>query len=142
MMTQVDLSQLIEAYGIDAGVLSLLLFPKNKFPMSALNRMLNEKMLLNSEQLAALSEFLNIPVDALFTREGGWSSKEITKNSISFTKDGFVVTLNLATFVTNISKDNEVLANHTLVKKGITLRDYLQLIDIHINQIKQQHYGI
>ncbi len=69
----IDLRELIEQRGLKIQEVAEFLYPGNKFPRVSLQRVLDGKALLNSEQVSRLAAWLGISIDSLYKR--GWSSE-------------------------------------------------------------------
>ena len=69
----INLRELIEQRGLRLQEVAEILFPDNRFPRAALNRVLNGKTLLNSEQVSRLAAWLRVSVDDLY--RGAWNSE-------------------------------------------------------------------
>jgi len=99
-MKTIDLKAIIEASGLDLDFAASQLFPTNQYATLALNRVMNGKALLKSDQVAILSKMVNIPIGDLY------SGKSWTPNSRDgmheFTNGDYKATLDTNTWITKV----------------------------------------
>lgn len=135
-MQTLDLKRIAETANLKASYLGAHLFPDNKDQAHAVRRVMRGEMLLNSEQIAKLSELLNVPVNVLFYDPKEWEILANTnrKNIINFRTHDYFAELNLDTMETTISRNGLVFFEKVLTHdRGIGLTDYLsQLTDLII----------
>lgn len=67
-MNTIDLNRVIKDANLKPTHLAKELFPDHKHPYNALNYIRQGRGLLNSWQIAKLSELAKIPIEALFTK--------------------------------------------------------------------------
>lgn len=127
-MSTFNLKYLIDKKGLNQEALAKELFPNNKFPVVALNRILDGIAYLDTAQLAVLAKICNVQIQELFTSES-WSTK-MEGNKIVFIKNNFSAVLDLDTLVTEIYNRDRIVADEVvIVEKSIKLSDYLKIID-------------
>ncbi len=73
-MYTINVAKIIETRGLDSFQTASLLFPSNKHPQKALDRVIEGKSKLDSEQVAFLADLAGIPISTLYTQEG-WSCR-------------------------------------------------------------------
>jgi hypothetical protein len=66
-MKKINIPEIIQKYGLDARKVAEKLFPTNKWPDSALARVIQKKTRLDEFQLLQLSELADVTVDALYS---------------------------------------------------------------------------
>lgn len=86
-MQEIKLAEVMDRYNLDKRVLAKSLFPGNKYPREALERILKGIGRLNSDQISRLSLITGGPMSALFTGEG-WAIQYI-KPLYAFNCKGF-----------------------------------------------------
>lgn len=73
-MYTIDVAKVIETRGLNSSQVASLLFPSNKHPQKALDRVIEGKSKLDSEQVALLAHLAQLPIATLYTEEG-WSCR-------------------------------------------------------------------
>lgn len=134
-MQTLDLKRIAETANLKASYLGAHLFPDNKDQAHAVRRVMRGEMLLNSEQIAKLSELLNVPIGLLFDdAEWHMSAPAGRQNIINFRAYDYFAELNTETMETTISRNGLVFFEKVLTHdRGIGLTDYLsQLTDLII----------
>ena len=133
-MQTLDLKRIAETANLKASYLGAHLFPGNKDQAHAVRRVMRGEMLLNSEQIAKLSELLNVPIGLLFYDTKQWAADSDRVNIINFRAHNYHAQLNLATMETTLSRNGLVFFEKILTHdRGIGLTDYLsQLTDLII----------
>lgn len=127
-MSTFNLKYLIDKNGLNEDALAKELFPNNKFPRVALNRILDGIAYLDTAQLEVLARICNLQIQELFSSES-WSTK-MEGNKIIFIKNNFSAVLDLDTLVTEIYNRDRIVADEVvIVEKSIKLSDYLKIID-------------
>jgi hypothetical protein len=134
-MQTLDLKRIMITANLKASYIGAHLFPDNRDPRQAVQRVARGEAFLNSEQIAKLSELLNVPIGLLFD-DASWcmSVKPERRNIINFRTYDYFAELNTETMETTLSR-NDVLMFEKLINhdRGITLTDYLaQLTDLII----------
>jgi len=66
-MKKIDLKEVIEATGVDSLDLARVLFPSNKYPQVALERVMRGESELNATQIYNLSDHTGLEINDLFT---------------------------------------------------------------------------
>jgi hypothetical protein len=66
-MRKINIPEIIQKYGLDARKVAEDLFPSNKWPDSALARVIQKQTRLDEFQLLKLSELADTTVDALYS---------------------------------------------------------------------------
>ena len=133
-MKSINLSKIIEDCKLDEEVLASELFPFHKHPQLALERVKKGKGLLNSEQIAKLSQLSNLPIDALFGVDG-WKYVN-NKGRYIFTCDTFKAELDTTTWVTKVY-DADSLFHEEIIHDGtVALSEYIGKLNIIINKYR------
>lgn len=134
-MQTLDLKKIMTTANLKASYVGAHLFPNNVDPAHAVRRVMRGETLLNSDQVAKLSELLNVPIGLLFD-DVAWCMSVTAgrKNIINFRAYDYFAELNTETMCTTISKNGllffEKIVTH---EKSIGLTDYLsQLTDLII----------
>lgn len=125
----INVKDVIKQSGLNTDEVARHLFPTNKFPKLAFNRILEGKAFLDSSQMSKLATLANITVSELYG--GQW--KQISKGDIiTFTSNSYRAELNIKTWVTRIF-DNDSLFHETVINSGATtLSAYIQELNLII----------
>lgn len=134
-MQSIDLNRIMTVANLKPSFVGAHLFPDNRDPSKAVRRVMRGDMLLNSEQIAKLSELLNVPIGLLFD-DASWcmSVPAERRNIINFRAYDYFAELDTTTMTTTISRNNLVFFEKLIThEKSIGLTDYLsQLTDLII----------
>ena len=127
-----DLQKIIQASGMRSDFIARQLFPNNKHPYNALNRLLSGGGELKAGQLKRLAEILNTSVDLLL---GITAAKgRLTKNSITFLVDGFDVVYDANAGGCVIEKDGADVSQ-LFIGDSVTVREFLAAVQKEIKSI-------
>ena len=133
-MQTLDLSRIMETANLKASYVGAHLFPDNRDPAKAVRRVTRGDMLLNSEQIAKLSELLNVPIGLLFD-DAAWHMSVDSERTkiIRFKAYDYYAELNTETMLTTVSRNGLPYFETIKHEKGVSLTDYLsQLTDLII----------
>jgi len=127
-MSNFNLNQILLSFDIDKELLSKELFPSNKFPKKALDRVLEGKSFLNTSQISILSSILGVHVHELF-KDDSWT-KRISANKLTMFRNNFRVELNIETLVTDVFRNDSLIASETIIfDKNVKLSEYISKIE-------------
>jgi len=134
-MQTLDLKRIMLTANLKASYIGAHLFPDNKEPRQAVQRVARGEAFLNSEQIAKLADLLNVPIGLLFD-DASWcmSVKADRRNIINFRTYDYFAELNTETMETTLSRNDVLMFEKVIThNRGITLTDYLaQLTDLII----------
>ena len=99
-MKTVDLKNLIENYELDQKDIAKNLFPGNKYPTLALNRVLSGEAFLDTNQTSKLALIIGVPIESLY-ESSKWKGKRIEATHV-FTNDDYRAELDLKNLTTKI----------------------------------------
>lgn len=122
----INLRELIEQRGLKTREVAEFLYPDNKFPRVALQRVLNGKALLNSEQVSRLAAWLGISTDSLY--KGGWSS-EFEGETCILTNGNYRAELSIRTGETKVFHLGALFHEIILHDPAISLSQYVELLN-------------
>lgn len=134
-MKKIDLQKIIESNGLDPKVLASELFPKNKYPIPALTRILEGKAELDSSQISKLASLLGSNIDELYN--SGWKAKG-KNNILHFSRDNFRAEFDLNSWSTRIFEDDSLFHESIIHQKSISISDYISDLDELITKHKNQ----
>lgn len=134
-MQTINLKRIIEKQDLKPKWVAEQLFPENKYPKLALDRVLDGKAFLDTNQVSRLSAITGIPINFLYSG-GEWEMKS-TENKISFTSDDYFAELNTQTWKTEIYHKGSIFHETLIHSEGIPLSEYLsQLTNLIIKHSK------
>lgn len=122
----INLRELVEQRGLRLQEVAEILFPDNRFPRAALNRVLNGKTLLNSEQVSRLAAWLSVSVDDLY--RGAWSS-EFRGETCILTNGNYRAELSVKTGETKVFHLGSLFHETVLHDPAIPLSKYIELLN-------------
>lgn len=129
-----DLKRIVNLYDIDLKFLAEKLFPKNTHKKAALNRILQGKSRLDSQQIATLASLIGVPIDVLYDRQS-WSTSSVSKGVLHFSLGDYTAKLNRFTWTTTILKNGEPVVEEIMHPDYMTLSDYFSILDNHLNKL-------
>lgn len=132
-MNTINLQHIIDTLKLDVNELSNHLFPNHKHSRLALNRVIQNKSLLDASQISKLSAYTGIPIGKLYSSTWEISSKN---DILTIVDANFKAELNLKTWTTKVFDNNSLFHQDVLHSPGISLSDYLNLITEIINKYK------
>ena len=122
----INLRELIEQRGLKTREVAEFLYPDNKFPRVALQRVLDGKALLNSEQVSRLAAWLGVSTDSLY--KGGWSS-EFEGETCILTNGNYRAELSIRTGETKVFHLGALFHEIILHDPAISLSQYVELLN-------------
>lgn len=129
-MKTINVKNIIETAKLDKNEVAMQLFPENKFPVLALNRVINEELPLDANQISKLSLLANIPIGEMFSGEN-WKAS-LKGNIHTFTNGEYRAELNTDTWITKVFHNNSRIHEELIHSKAIPLSDYLNKLDLII----------
>lgn len=133
-MQLVDLKVIMAAKALTMDDVAKAIFPKNKYPVKALKRILKEEAYLGENQIVLLAEFLHTdPISLINYTSTDWRARfqdgvvYLKKNLFRIEIDLTEKKNNLQLFKANFP--NEVLAIRDIDTKEITISKMLALCD-------------
>lgn len=122
----INLRELIEQRGLKTREVAEFLYPDNKYPRVALQRVLDGEALLNSEQVSRLAAWLGISTDSLY--KGGWSS-EFKGETCILTNGNYRAELSIRTGETKVFHLGALFHEIILHDPAISLSQYVELLN-------------
>lgn len=126
MANQINLGTLIHDYSLDKEDLAKYLFPANKYPVLALNRVIKHKSSLNETQIVLLSEFSGISIDVLFSN--GWTMHS-SDYVHTFRLGSFEARLNTRNGMTTLFQKGQFKIKRVIHTGDIVLADYIDKLN-------------
>ena len=134
-MRKIDLSQIIKDNNLSDSEVAKQLFPTNKHPRLALNRIFSGKAVLDANQISLLAFELDIPISELFTG-GRWKAK-FNGGTHTFTTGDYRAELNTKTNFTRIFHKDSLCHSCLITPIAISLNEYLRKLDLEILKFKK-----
>lgn len=133
-MNTIDVKSLIEKSGLDPIQIAKELYPTNKFPTYALQRVIAGEALLNSEQIAKLAQILGVEINDVYDV----SKWKVTANKdLIFLKHGdYRVELDLGAKTSKIFSGATLKFETVLHSSAIALSEYIAEINKIISKFE------
>jgi len=130
-MQTIDLEKIIRELGLTKEgkfIIAQQIFPENKYPVLALNRIISGEAVLDANQISKLSMLLGIPIDQLF---GSWKTIK-HKQTYIFTNGNYRAELDTITWQLLIFDNNSLFHEEVIFPPSITVKDLLSLLNKQI----------
>ncbi len=135
-MRTIDIKKVIDSTGLDFKEVATQLFPKNKYPDLALNRVIKGVNVLDADQISKLALMANVPISDLFSG-GKW--KAVSKGETHvFSNGDYKVELDPETWISRIFHKGSLFHESVIHSGSTPLSEYLENIDILINQFQDK----
>lgn len=135
-MRTIDIKKVIDSAGLDFKEVATQLFPKNKYPDLALNRVIKGVNVLDADQISKLALMANVPISDLFS--GGEWKADIKGKTHVFSNGDYKVELDTETWISRIFHKGSLFHESVIHSGSIPLSEYLENIDILINQFQNK----
>ena len=133
-MEKFNINKIMSQYGLQEQEVANLLWPMVKYPELGFKRVLRGETYLDSAQICALANYLQVPVSELFTVEDtDWHAISKDKRTI-FTKGKYRVILGRDLFSMSIWHENDNFYNAVEPIGSITFKEFLEEVDKIIEQ--------
>lgn len=129
-MKTLDLKKIRKLSGLKASELALELFPNNKKPYDALNYIEKGRGFLDSQQIAKLSDMINVPIGLLFD-DAAWemgSPAGAARGVIQFKTYDYIAELNTETMTTTVSRNGVAVFDGVQHSGIVEISEYLSSI--------------
>lgn len=137
-MKTIDIKKIIRAQGLNRNDVALQLFPKNKFPRLALNRVMAGLSVLDADQISKFSLFSGLPIADLFDSENWKAQTEKGREqTLILTSGDYRAELDTATWTTKIFHKESLFHEFILHNSSLTLKEYVEKLEETIKQKKQ-----
>jgi hypothetical protein len=135
-MRTIDVKKVIDSAGLDFKEVAAQLFPKNKYPDLALNRVIKGVNALDADQISKLALMANVPISDLFSG-GEWKAVSKGKTHI-FSNGDYKVELDTETWISRIFHKGSLFHESVIHSGSTPLSEYLENIDVLINQFQNK----
>jgi hypothetical protein len=135
-MQRIDVQRLADRAGMKLTDLAKELFPKNKYPKMAIDRIVSGESSLNEEQISKLASMLNTSIAGLYSSTY-WAQKY--ENGVHvFSRENYRAELNTNTNTTKIYHRDTLYHEDIIHADNISVSAYLAMLDSYIDQIEQK----
>lgn len=131
-MRNIDLKRVIQVAGLSEKDIANQLFPTNKYPKKALDRILNGSAVLDADQISKLSSLSRIPIQKLYSGEG-WKATSEDRIHV-FETERYKAELDTETWITKIYDKGSLFHEDIIHSKSIGLDEYLNKLESIINE--------
>lgn len=131
-MPAILLKDFLAHHGLEPGFVARELFPDNKFPTKALDRVLKNQAYLNSEQVSRLAALARVPVSHVFNAQQ-WR-QEMRSGQLLFYRADYRAELDQTKWTTRLFHRDSLFHIEMLHSRALTLREYLDHLDLLISQ--------
>lgn len=132
-MKQIDLKKIIDENDLNKKEIAQQLFPGNKYPALALNRVIAGEAKLDSDQISKLALITNLTIGDLYGIKFSAKSRD---KKMFFEFEDFKAELCLKTWSTKVFHKESLFHEEVLHKSSIALSDYLDELTNIINKFK------
>lgn len=140
-MKTLDLKKIRKLTGLKAHELATELFPNHKQPYNALNYVEIGKGFLDSQQIAKLSELIDVPIGLLFDDAEWQMGKPANspRGTLQFKTYDYIAELNTATMTTKVYRNDVVIFDEVQHNGLVEISEYLSSItDLLISKHNQK----
>lgn len=135
-MQKIDIERIIKEQGLNVTEVAQQLFPKQKYPRLALNRVIAGNGLLDSDQVSKLALLAGLKISDLFSGEN-WTAQ--SKQGIHYFQNGdFKAELNTRTWITKVFHKDSLFHESVMIAGNTPLNIYLRELDAIINTYKSK----
>lgn len=136
-MRTIDVKEIIESRGLDTKEVARQLFPKNKYPDLALNRVIKGKNVLDADQISKLSLMSGLTISELFSGDA-WKSGPNKEDCLTFVNSEYYAELDTAKWVTKVFHNETMFHEEVITPGSLPVSEYLNQLDIIINNFKSK----
>jgi len=133
-MKTIDIKAIIEKQGLEMNDVAEQLFPKNKYPRLALNRVIAGDAVLDADQISKLALLADLTIAELYG--ANWKAKS-SKGLHTFTNGEFKAELDTTSWITKIFHKGSKFHESVIHSKSIPLSEYLDKLNIQILKFKE-----
>jgi hypothetical protein len=137
-MEKFNINKIMSQYGLQEQEIANLLWPMVKYPELGFKRVLRGETYLDSAQICALANYLQVPVSELFTVEDtDWHAISKDMRTI-FTKGDYKVIIGKDLSSISFWHKNDNFRNFVTPVNAMKVKDFLIWIDTIVKEHKQE----
>jgi hypothetical protein len=134
-MQKINIASVLADSELSKKEIAAQLFPGNKYPALALNRVASGEALLDADQISKLSLLVGKPIEVLYSGSD-WVS-EPSKDGLTITNGDFKAVYFARTGATMIFDKGSLYHETIISSPAITLKEYINIINSEILKSKQ-----
>ena len=134
-MNTINIKQIIETRGLDKKEIASQLFPGNKYPSLALNRVIAGDSFLDSMQISKLSLLSGLTIPEVYGVK--WETRT-ESNIVVFTYGNYRAELNREKWITKVFHYDSIFHESVIHSATIALSVYFDELNSIINQYKKK----
>ena len=137
-MKSIELRQIVEDNNLDINRVAKELFPTNKYPRLAFNRVASGESHLDAQQISKLAMLTGVSVSDLFN-SGTWKMKSNRKGILTFQNEDYTAELDLKMNTTKIFHKKSLLHEEIVHTKTIMLSEYFEKLNSILTSKTENH---
>lgn len=130
-MEQLNINKILDDYRPDRKELASVLFPSNRYPEDAFNRIVTGVAKLDSEQVARLADYLGVFVHTLYTVEDGEWKGSMENGCIVLKREDY--SARICNGHVTIYRMNRAVESFVLKSELTPFKEIVELLDSYIN---------
>lgn len=131
-MRTINVKEITETRGLDIKEVARQLFPKNKYPDLALNRVMKGKNVLDADQISKLALLSGLTISELFSGDA-WKSGPNKENCMTFVNGEYTAELNTTNWTTKVFHNETMFHEEVITPGSLPVSEYLSQLDLIIN---------
>ena len=136
-MKTIDIKGIIAAKGLDRKIVAAQLFPKNAYPVLALNRVIAGETSLNEQQISKFAAVAGVELEDLYSPRSWRKTRE--GEDLVFQSQDWTARYNTETKITTLLHNNSMVHEEVVHKAAITLDDYLRSLELIIKKYSNEN---
>lgn len=125
-MPNINLKRVVQEHKLNVREIAPLLFPKNKYPVLAMRRIIGGKGNLNSAQVSQLAHYCHCKIDELYTN--GYTSIA-SRDMLTLTTDNYIATVDKQSWRLNVFDRGDKFHDELIFDTNITMSELLEKLD-------------
>lgn len=132
-MKVIKIKEVIDRNGLDFEETAKHLFPRNKYPRLALNRVIAGEAVLDADQISKLSLLSGVAIEDLFS--GNWEVQR-KPGKIVIQSEDYRAELDTESWITSVFHKKSLIHESVIHSGSISLQNYIDAIETVINKYK------
>lgn len=127
-MRTIDVKGIIDRQGLDPKDVAKQLFPKNKYPDLALNRIIKGINSLDAEQISKLALMSGLSISELFSGNA-WKSGPVKKDCLTFENGEYYAELDTDKWVIKVFHNETLFHEEVIIPSTLPVKKFLEQLD-------------
>ena len=123
---KINFKELLKKYNLSKDDVGKQLFPKNRYPAMAFDRIIKGKSHLNELQISKLAKYLGISIFDLY--KGSWKRVK-SKDSHVFDRNNFRVHLDTSDWTSRLFHKSSLIHEEIISSENTPLGEYFNILD-------------